>query len=43
MFVVADKLETAQQIELLLKKYYLQNDEGFTHICKIDTQGTRVI
>jgi homoserine kinase len=43
MFVIADKLETAQQIELLLKKYYLQNDEGFTHICKIDTQGTRVI
>ncbi|MWN31811.1 homoserine kinase [Gilliamella sp. Pra-s65] len=43
MFVIADKLETAEQIELLLKKYYLQNDEGFTHICKIDTQGARVI
>lgn len=43
MFVVADKLETAQQIESLLKTYYLQNEEGFTHICKIDKLGARVI
>ena len=43
MFVIADKLETAQQIELLLKNCYLQNEEGFTHICKIDNQGARVI
>lgn len=43
MFVIADKLEIAQQIEALLKSDYLQNDEGFTHICKIDTQGARVI
>ncbi|MDF7667190.1 homoserine kinase [Orbaceae bacterium ESL0727] len=43
IFVIADKLETAQQIESLLKTNYLQNSEGFTHICKIDTLGTRVI
>lgn len=43
MFVVADKLEIAQQIESLLKNNYVQNDEGFTHICKIDTYGARVI
>ena len=43
MFVIADKLETARQIEALLKSYYLQNEDGFTHICKIDTQGARVI
>jgi homoserine kinase len=43
MFVIADQLETAQQIELLLKHCYLQNDEGFTHICKIDPLGARII
>lgn len=43
IFVVADKLETAQQIELWLKKHYLQNEEGFIHICKLDKQGARVI
>ncbi|WP_085246826.1 homoserine kinase [Gilliamella mensalis] len=43
MFVVADKLETAKQIESLLQHCYLQNDEGFTHICKIDTRGAKVI
>ena len=43
MFVVADNLETAQQIESLLKSSYLQNEDGFTHICKIDPQGARVI
>lgn len=43
IFVIADKLSTAQQIELWLKTHYLQNDEGFTHICKIDKQGARVV
>lgn len=43
IFVIADTLEIAQQTELWLKTHYLQNDEGFTHICKIDTQGARVI
>ncbi|XKM14141.1 homoserine kinase [Orbaceae bacterium ac157xtp] len=42
IYVVADNLETAQQIELWLQKNYLQNSEGFTHICKIDQQGARV-
>ena len=43
MFVVADNLETAKQIESLLKSSYLQNEDGFTHICKIDPQGAREI
>lgn len=43
IYVVADNLVTAQQIELWLKAHYLQNNEGFTHICKIDQQGARVI
>lgn len=43
IFVVTDKLTTAQQVESWLKENYLQNDEGFIHICKIDQQGARVI
>jgi len=43
IFVITDKLETAQQVELWLKAHYLQNDGGFIHICKIDKQGARVV
>lgn len=43
IFAIADDLDTATQIESWLKKHYLQNDEGFTHICKIDKLGARVI
>lgn len=43
IYVVTDDLVIAQQVELWLKAHYLQNDEGFTHICKIDPQGARVI
>lgn len=43
IYVVTDELVIAQQVELWLKAHYLQNDEGFTHICKIDPQGARVI
>lgn len=43
IFVVTDKLEIAQQVELWLKAHYLQNEDGFIHICKIDSLGTRVM
>lgn len=43
IFVVADKLAIAQQAEAWLKTHYLQNNEGFIHICKIDKQGARSI
>lgn len=43
MFVVADKLEIAQQIEQWLQSHYVQNSEGFVHICKIDALGARTI
>ncbi|MDF7671249.1 homoserine kinase [Orbaceae bacterium ESL0721] len=43
IFVIADKLEIAEQIESLLKTHYLQNSDGFTHICQIDNLGARTI
>lgn len=43
IYVVSDDLASAQQIELWLQTHYLQNEDGFTHICKIDQQGARTI
>jgi len=41
LFAVTDDLAKAQQLENYLKQHYLISDEGFSHICKLDTQGTR--
>ncbi|MEM0912740.1 MAG: homoserine kinase [Pseudomonadota bacterium] len=43
VFAVTDSLTSAQCIEQWLNKHYVQNADGFSHICKIDTQGTRLI
>lgn len=43
MFAIAPDLETANKLVAFLEKEYLQNNEGFIHICKADNQGTRVI
>jgi homoserine kinase len=43
VFAVTQNLEDAQAIELWLNEHYIQNDDGFSHICKIDTAGTRLI
>lgn len=41
LFAVTDDLEKAKLLEDYLKQHYLQTDEGFSHICKLDTQGAR--
>lgn len=43
VFAVTRSLEDAQKIQLYLSSHYIQNEDGFSHICKIDTQGTRLI
>ncbi|QNS01916.1 MAG: homoserine kinase [Buchnera aphidicola (Pentalonia nigronervosa)] len=43
IFAVSDKISTAKKISLWLKENYLQNNEGFVHICFLDLQGTRNI
>lgn len=40
VFAVTNKLEQAQRIHALLQKHYIQNQDGFCHICKLDNQGT---
>lgn len=41
MFAIAPDLEHAQKLVAYLEKDYLQNNEGFIHICKVDNQGAR--
>ncbi|WP_150539203.1 homoserine kinase [Actinobacillus vicugnae] len=41
MYAIAPDLEHAQKLVAYLEKEYLQNNEGFIHICKVDNQGAR--
>ncbi len=41
MFAIAPDLNTASKVATYLENYYLQNNEGFVHVCKVDNQGAR--
>ncbi|WP_437614383.1 homoserine kinase [Erwinia sp. V71] len=41
LFAVCDNTDTAQRMADWLRQHYLQNDEGFVHICRLDTAGAR--
>ncbi|MBG6245893.1 homoserine kinase [Candidatus Symbiopectobacterium sp. 'North America'] len=41
LFSVCDDMEKAQRLASWLQDNYLQNDEGFVHICGLDTTGAR--
>ncbi|PLV62646.1 homoserine kinase [Erwinia sp. B116] len=41
LFAVCNQPETAQRMADWLRQNYLQNDEGFVHICRLDTAGAR--
>lgn len=43
VFAVTQTLEDANIIQQWLNSHYIQNQDGFSHICKIDTAGTRLI
>ena len=43
LFALCDKPETAQRVADWLATHYLQNQEGFVHICRLDTAGARVV
>lgn len=43
VFAVTESLSDAQAIQQWLDTNYIQNEDGFSHICKIDTAGTRLI
>ncbi|QKJ85766.1 Homoserine kinase [Paramixta manurensis] len=41
LFAVCDNGDTAQRMADWLSQNYLQNEEGFVHICRLDTAGAR--
>ncbi|XBC41943.1 MAG: homoserine kinase [Buchnera aphidicola (Kaburagia rhusicola rhusicola)] len=43
IFAIANDIKTAKNIQTWLHKNYLQTDQGFVHICKLDAIGTRQI
>lgn len=41
LFAVCNEMTTAQRMADWLSQHYLQNEEGFVHICRLDTAGAR--
>ncbi|MCT2387752.1 homoserine kinase [Erwinia pyrifoliae] len=41
LFAVCNQPDTAKGMADWLSQHYLQNDEGFVHICRLDTAGAR--
>lgn len=41
LFAVCNQPDTAKRMADWLSQHYLQNDEGFVHICRLDTAGAR--
>lgn len=43
LFAICDSKPCAQQIAGWLAQHYLQNQDGFVHICRLDTSGARIL
>jgi len=43
IFAVTDQLQQAEKIKQLFDQYYRLNENSFSHICKADQQGARVL
>lgn len=43
VFAVCDDLQRAQHISQWLEQNYVQNKDGFSHVCKLDPVGSRVL
>jgi homoserine kinase len=43
LFAICNDSDTAQRMADWLQNHYLQNDEGFVHICRLDTAGARLL
>ncbi|GFN45303.1 homoserine kinase [Candidatus Regiella insecticola] len=41
LFAICNKKEVAEEIDNYLKNNYLQNDQGFVHICRLARTGAR--
>ncbi len=43
IFAVMTDIDQAERLQNWLIEHFIQNDDGFCHICKLDDQGARVI
>lgn len=43
VFAACPDRATAEKVADYLTKHYIQNEDGFTHVCHIDTAGSRVL
>ena len=43
IFSIAPDLQTAIKLSTYLENHYLQNNEGFVHVCRVDNEGAREI
>ncbi|WP_265524639.1 homoserine kinase [Providencia rustigianii] len=43
LFTISDDIKIAQEMVEYLQQHYIQNDEGFVHICHLDLVGARTI
>ncbi|WP_343190431.1 homoserine kinase [Buchnera aphidicola (Mollitrichosiphum nigrofasciatum)] len=43
LFAICKKLNIAEKVSKWLNNNYLQNKNGFVHICHLDTKGSRII
>lgn len=43
LFAICNDSDTAKRMAEWLQNNYLQNDEGFVHICRLDTAGARLL
>ncbi|MCG7585470.1 homoserine kinase [Photobacterium sp. OFAV2-7] len=42
MFSVCNDIEVAKRIARWLEEHYVQNEDGFVHVCRLDEQGSKV-
>ncbi|GAM67841.1 homoserine kinase [Vibrio sp. JCM 19236] len=42
LFTICDSLEVAERVKAWLATNYVQNDDGFVHICQIDQKGSKI-
>ncbi|WP_074022798.1 homoserine kinase [Xenorhabdus eapokensis] len=43
LFAICNELAVAEEVAHWLQQHYVQNDEGFVHICRLDLAGARQV
>ncbi|AYA41180.1 homoserine kinase [Xenorhabdus nematophila] len=43
LFAICNEMAVAEEVAQWLQQHYVQNDEGFVHICRLDLAGARQV